>query len=168
MRGAQDRTCSLQETGRLQGACGKQVGTLCWAGIIPDSAVWAGEGLEWGTGRAPWGAGTGFAAPREEAAIETPKAAVLRGGGEEQHTWGDTPELPFFAAGQPILSFRAAGDREGTHCSGGLTVVWGSSAFRLLSTPVVQSSALGQPCTLCIGWRWPLCAGGEETPQSKN
>lgn len=44
-------------------------------------------------------------------------------------------------------------------------MVWGSSAFRLLlSTPVVQSSALGQPCR---GWSWPLCAGGEEIPRAR-
>lgn len=34
-----------------------------------------GQGQDWdrGTGRAPWGAGTGSAAPRQEAAPETPK-----------------------------------------------------------------------------------------------
>lgn len=47
---------SLQETVQLQGACGKQTGALCLAGIVPGlSPVWGtgrnGEELVKGTGR---------------------------------------------------------------------------------------------------------------------
>lgn len=51
---------SLQETVKLQGACGKQTGALCLAGIVPGLSPVGGTGRTgerheqdwvWGTGR---------------------------------------------------------------------------------------------------------------------
>lgn len=62
---------------------------------------------------------------------------------------------------------RAVGAREGmaqalwvgSQWFGGLVL----SGSWVISTPCVQSSALGQHYTLSSGWSWPLCAGGGAT-----
>lgn len=57
--------------------CGAQAGLVRGTGRTGEGLVRGtgrtGEGLVRGTGRAPWEAGTEFAAPRQEAATETPK-----------------------------------------------------------------------------------------------
>lgn len=89
----------------------------------------------WGTGRAPWEAGTGFAAPRQEAASETPKQLCSEVVGRNKAPGGDRmgPWISHsLQLASPSCVIRAVGDREGTLLRG-LSVVWGSSAFRLLT-----------------------------------
>lgn len=107
-----------------------------WQGSYLDSLqCGAGEGLVWGTGRAPWEAGTGFAAPRQKAATETPKQLCSEVVGRNNTPGGDGmgPQSSHsLQLASPSCVIRAVVTGRG-HCSGGLTVVWGSSAFRLLT-----------------------------------
>lgn len=77
----------------------------------------AGEGLEWGTGRAPWEAGTGFAAPRQEAASETPRQLCSEVVGRNNAP-GEDRMGPQSCHSSQLASLscviRAVGDREGT------------------------------------------------------
>lgn len=61
------------------------------------------------TGTAPWEAGTGFAAPRQEAASETPKQLCSEVVGRGPGGTGWDPRAP-----SPACVIRAVGDREGT------------------------------------------------------
>lgn len=132
VRGAQD----MQPAGGSEapGTWGKQGGTLCLAGVVPGlSPVWAGQGLVWGTGGASWGAGTGCAAPRQEAATETPKQLCSEVVGRNSTPGGDRmgPQSSHSWPAHPVSSELQVTGRG--HCSGGLTVLWGSRAFRLLT-----------------------------------
>lgn len=112
------RTCSLQETVKLQGACQSKLEPCAWQGSYLDSLqCGAGEGLVWGTGRAPWEAGTGFAAPKQEAATETPKQlcseVMGRNNTPSRDRMGAQSCHSSQLASPPCVS-RTVGDREGT------------------------------------------------------
>lgn len=89
-----------------------------------------GQGKDWdrGTRRAPWGAGTGSAAPRQEAASKTPKKLCWEVLERNNVPGGDrTLVLQLLTAGQTerhaaSLSFcaiSAVGAREGSQWFGG-------------------------------------------------
>lgn len=127
-----------------------------------------GQGKDWdrGTGRAPWGAGTSSAAPRQEAEAETPKHLCLgvlgRNSGGDRTLVPSSSHLARLGAAAPACPFvpqelRVPGMGQ---CPGFLV---GSEWF---GEPCVQSSALGQHYTLSRGRSWPLCAGvGRPTGQ---